>query len=398
VYTTAGPEFGSDAGRPAIIIRALYGLKSSGARRRDHLAAILMQAGFKNSKADPDIWMRKAHKPNGFTYWEYVLCYVDDIPAISHAPQGILDVIAQQVTLKPGSIEEPKNYLGANISRCTILDGNGEFPMKQVWTMSAQEYIKRAIEEVERELNESGQFIPKKIEMPLSSGYRPELDFMPELSAQQTNYYQGLIGILRWIVELGRIDIIVPVSLLSRYLVSPREGHLQQAYRIFTYLKQFNRPALVFNDSEPKISADNFHCCDWSSQYLGATEKVPPDAPEALGHSVVTTCYVDADHAGCRVTHRSHTGVLIYVNCAPIMWYSKRQNTVESSTFRSEFIALKIAVELIESLQYKLRMFGIPIDNSTIAFCDNEAVVQNVTCLESTLKKKTCLNCISPMS
>jgi hypothetical protein len=71
VYTTAGPKFGSDAGRPAIIMRALYGLKSSGARWRDHLAAILMQAGFKNSKVDPDVWMRKAHKPNGFTYWEY---------------------------------------------------------------------------------------------------------------------------------------------------------------------------------------------------------------------------------------------------------------------------------------------------------------------------------------
>ncbi len=165
---------------------------------------------------------------------------VDDILAISHAPHGVLDVIAQKVTLKPGSIEEPKHYLGANISRCTVLDGNGELPMKQVWTMSAQEYIKRAIEEDERELNESGQFIPKKIEMPLSSGYRPELDFMPELSAQQTNYYQGLIGILRWVVELGRIDIIMPVSFLSCYLVSPQEGHLQQAYQIFACLKQFN--------------------------------------------------------------------------------------------------------------------------------------------------------------
>jgi len=218
---------------------------------------------------------------------------------------------------------------------------------------------------------------------------------MPELSAQQTNYYQGLIGILRWVVELGRIDIIMPVSFLSCYLVSPQEGHLQQAYQIFACLKQFNRPALVFDDSEPKISTDNFHCCDWSSQYPGATEKVPPDAPEALGHLVVTTCYVDADHAGCQVTCRSHTRVLMYVNCAPIVWYSKRQNTVESLTFSSEFIALKIAVELIESLRYKLHMFRIPIDNSTIVFCDNEAVVQNVTRPESTQKK--CLNCISLM-
>jgi hypothetical protein len=57
VYTTAGPEFGSNAGRPAIIVRALYGLKSSGARWRDHFAAILTQVGFTSSKADPDVWM-----------------------------------------------------------------------------------------------------------------------------------------------------------------------------------------------------------------------------------------------------------------------------------------------------------------------------------------------------
>ncbi len=62
---------------------------------------------------------------------------------------------------------------------------------------------------------------------------------------------------------------------------------------------------------------------------------------------------------------------------------------MESSTFSSEFIALKTAVELIESPRYKLQMFGIPIDNSTIIFCDNEAaVIQNATRPESTLKKK----------
>jgi hypothetical protein len=292
-----------------------------------------------------------------------------------------LDVIAQQVTLKPGSIEEPRNYLGANISKGTVFDGNNQIPLKQVWTMSAQEYIKRAIEEVERDL-------PKKVETPLSSGYRPELDFSAELCPQMTNYYQGLIGILQWIVELGRIDIIVPVSLLSRYLVMPREGHQQQVYRIFAYLKQFNRPVLVFDDSEPMLLTDNFNVCNWSSHYPDATEKVPPDAPEVLGHSAVTTCYVEADHAGCRTTRRSHTGIIIYVNCAPIVWFSKRQNTVELSTFSSEFIALKIAIELIESLRYKLRMFGIPIDSSTVVFCDNEAVVQNTTRPESTLKKK----------
>jgi hypothetical protein len=71
VYTMAGLEFGSNSGRPAIIVRALYGLKSSGARWCDHLASILRQEGFKSSLADADVWLRKARKPCGFVYWEY---------------------------------------------------------------------------------------------------------------------------------------------------------------------------------------------------------------------------------------------------------------------------------------------------------------------------------------
>jgi len=88
------------------------------------------------------------------------------------------------------------------------------------------------------------------------------------------------------------------------------------------------------------------------------------------------------------VTRRSHTGIFIFVNCALITWFSKRQNTVESSTFGSEFIALKTAVVLIEGLRYKLRMFGIPIDGSASVLCDNESVIRNTSAPESTLKKK----------
>jgi hypothetical protein len=190
------------------------------------------------------------------------------------------------------------------------------------------------------------------------------------------------------IVELGRIDIIVPVSLLSRYLVSPREGHLQQAFHIFAYLKQFNRARLVFNDGIPDFGDTHFHVCDWSTTYPNAAEAVPPSMPEARGHSVVTSCYVDADHAGCRVTRRSHTGLLIFVNNAPIIWFSKRQNTVESSTFGSEFIALKIAIDQIKAIRYKLCIFGIPLEGCTSVYCNNKSVVKNATRSESTLGKK----------
>ena len=99
-------------------------------------------------------------------------------------------------------------------------------------------------------------------------------------------------------------------------------------------------------------------------------------------------CFVDADHAGNSVTRRSHTGFIIFINGAPIIWYSKRQNTVEASTFGSEFNAMRVALEHVEALRCKLRMFGIKIDGPCDMYCDNNAVVQNSQAPHSTLQKK----------
>ena len=86
--------------------------------------------------------------------------------------------------------------------------------------------------------------------------------------------------------------------------------------------------------------------------------------------------------------YASRTGVLIYLNKAPIIWYSKKQNTVETSTFGSEFVAMRQAFEMVKALSYKLRMFGIPIDVPAQVYGDNNAVVLNSSVPESTLKKK----------
>jgi hypothetical protein len=110
--------------------------------------------------------------------------------------------------------------------------------------------------------------------------------------------------------------------------------------------------------------------------------------PIPRGNLMLMHCFVDASHGSDRATRRSQTGILIFYNSAPIIWYSKRQNTAEASTFGSEFQAVKNAVELIEALRYKLRMFGVPIDGPTTIFCDNEAVYKNASLPESTLKKK----------
>ena len=223
-WIRAGSEFGSDAGRPAKVVRALYGLGSSGAQFRAHLAATLRGLGFKSSKADPDVWMRPAVKTDGVAYYEYVLCYVDDILCCSEIPQVIMDGIARTYKLKPGSVKEPDLYLGADVTKWYIDDEDQ--PGKVRWAMSSGKYTKKAVDEVERELHAAGKKLVTKVSTPLSNGYRPEIDQTPELDADRQNYYQGVIGVLRWICELGRLDILTPVSMLSRYLVHAREGHL----------------------------------------------------------------------------------------------------------------------------------------------------------------------------
>ena len=93
----------------------------------------------------------------------------------------------------------------------------------------------------------------------------------------------------------------------------------------------------------------------WRDFYPETIDLFPHGMPEALGKSVQTICYVDANNAGSLLNRRSNSGILIYINNTPVIWYSNRYNTVETLYFGSEFVALRVATELVESLRYKLR-------------------------------------------
>ena len=381
IWTVAGPEFGSEAGTIFLVRKALYGLKSAGAAFRSLLADTLSDTGYKPTKADPDVWIRPAVKSDGFEYYEMVLCYVDDILAISDNPKSTLMALTSTFKLKDDKIEPPDIYLGAQLGTMQVDD-------IECWTMSAEKYVISAVKNVEEALAKKGLRLPTKCYTPLSTDYRPELEVSPELKSDGIQLYQELIGVLRWAVELGRVDILLEASLMSTHMAMPREGHLQQLYRMFGYLKLYPKRKLAFDFQHPIISERMFKTYDWYDFYRDATEAIPNDMPIPRGNPMSTHCFVDASHGSDRATRRSQTGILLFCNKAPVIWHSKRQNTVEASTFGSEFQAMKNAVELTESLRYKLRMFGVPIDNATNIFCDNEAVYKNTTKPESTLKKK----------
>jgi hypothetical protein len=103
---------------------------------------------------------------------------------------------------------------------------------------------------------------------------------------------------------------------------------------------------------------------------------MPQNMPMLLSKSVQIS-YIDSDHTSNRLTYRSHTGIILDVQNTLIIWYSQRQNMVESSSFGSEFMALRKVTEIIEALQYELRMFSVPINGPAKLLCNNQSVVKN---------------------
>ena len=153
-------------------------------------------------------------------------------------------------------------------------------------------------------------------------------------------------------------------------------------------MKEKPNRKIVFDPDHPFIDERRFKKHDWYEFYRDAKEAIPGDMPPPRGNGVTTHCFEDEDLAGNTVTRRSQTEILIFVNRATIIWHSKRQNTVEASTYGIDILAMKKAVELIEALRYKLRMFGVPINGPTKIFCGNEAVTKNCSDPTSMLKKK----------
>ncbi len=88
--------------------------------------------------------------------------------------------------------------------------------------------------------------------------YDPSADLSDLLDPDCSSFYQHLIGVMRWMVELGRIDIVTEVSMLSSYLACPREGHLENNLRVMGYLRLKHNSQLIFDPTYPDIDLTAF--------------------------------------------------------------------------------------------------------------------------------------------
>ena len=156
-----------------------------------------------------------------------------------------------------------------------------------------------------------------KAETPMKTSYRPELDITPVLDPIMAAYYMSLIGILRWMVELGRVDICLEVSMMSSHMAMPREGHIEQLFHIFSHLSKYHNTEMVFDPSDPVIDESKYQRRNWTSSEFGhlpAVRQVPPNMPQPRGQGFIVRAKVDANHAADTVTRRSRTGFLVYIN------------------------------------------------------------------------------------
>lgn len=204
-------------------------------------------------KVDLDVWMRPGKKNDGSTYWQYVLLYIDTVLAIMEEPEVFIrKELASYFTIKEKSIGPPTQYLGNKVSQVTMQNG------VKCWSFSSSQYVQGAVKNVEDYLSKTGDKLPSRNKSLWTSNYRPECDTTQELSPSKAAYYQSLIGVLRWIVELGRADICMEVSAMASMMASPREEHLQQLFQTFSFLKAKYNGVMVFDSSEPNINRDLF--------------------------------------------------------------------------------------------------------------------------------------------
>ena len=371
VCILAGPEFGSREGHILLIQKALYGLRTSGLRWHERFADCLRDEGFTPCKAEPDIWMR----PNGDVY-EYIAVYVDDLAIAMLRPKEFTQLLIDKYKFKLKGTGPISFHLGCDFVR----DDEG------ILCLKPRKYIDRMVATYEQMFGEKPSM---KVTSPLEKNDHPELDDSELCDAEEVRQYQSVVGSLQWAISLGRIDITTAVMTLSRFRSMPRKGHLLRAKRVVAYLRKMCDACIRIRTHEPDYSAIPLVQYDWATSVYGEiAELVPSDAPPPKGHPVTLTHYVDANLYHDMLTGRSVTGILHFVNATPIDWFSKRQSTVETATYGSEFVAARTCVEQIIDLRNTLRYLGVPIRGMSWMFGDNESVVNSSTQPHAKLHKR----------
>ena len=195
---------------------------------------------------------------------------------------------------------------------------------------------------------------------------------------------------MQWLIAIGRWDIQTAVMSLSSFRAQPRKGHIKRVKRIYGYINRFKLFDLKFRTEEPEMSQfDNKTNFDWSKSIYGDhSEELPDNAPKPLGKRVTLTHYFDANLMHDVLSGKAVTGIIHLINKTPIMWYSKKQATSETATYGAEFVAGRTCIEQVIDLRNSLRYLGVPINDISYVFGDNETMINSSSFPHARLHKR----------
>ena len=375
IWSTAGPEFGEQHGSTIVLKRALYGLKTASKSFHKWFGDCLRRMNFIPTRADPDLWYRKSDDYNGY---DYIATHVDDFIIAAKRPSHYMNQIEQEFSIR-NKEDSPNYYLGCSY---TQRGPNGKF-----LHVSSKKYFAEILKKYQTKYGTL-----KKENIPMSPDAHPELDDSPLLNEVGIRHFQHIIGIAQWLITTGRFNIHYATCSLSRFSVAPREGQLIMARKIFGYLKKYPKRGYMINPDPPSIDIafeDIKVEQDYGHQYDYFQEDMDPRFPEPLIEELDLNIFCDSDHAHDKLTGRSITAILAFVGSTPVVWHSKRQTLVQTSSFGAEFTALKKAVEESVTIRYHLRSMGVKVTKPTTIYVDNMSVVLNASNPGSTLNKKT---------
>lgn len=371
VHIITGSAFGALEGHTFVISKALYGLRSLGLCWHERFSDWLRGLNFTPCKAELDIWMRENHG-----LYEYIAVYVDDLAIASIDPKSIVDYLISVQKFKLKATGPIKYHLGCDYARDE--DGTSCYlPTK---------YIEKMIEAY---TSMFGCKPKQNVSSPLEKGDHPELDNTEFLDDEGIQRYQSLIGTMQWAISLRIFDINTAIMSLSSFRTAPRLGHMERIKRVYGCISKMRHSSIHIRTEEPDYSDIPEQIFDWDySIYGNVREDLPNDLPKALGKPVTLTHYVDANLYHDVMTGRSVTGILHLINKTPIDWYSKKQITVATSTYGSEFVAAKTCVDEVIEIRNLLCYLGVPINSKSCMFGDNRTAVDSSTISEAKIHKR----------
>jgi hypothetical protein len=277
-------------------------------------------------------------------------------------PKSFTDTLQKKYNFKLKGTGPIDFHLGQSFSR----NDNGEMEL------SAKCYVDKMIDTYVQLYGEK----PRKASSPLEQNDHLEMEDSPFLRQDEMQQFQSLIGAMQWAVLIGRLDIVTAVMSLSSFRAMPRRGHLERVKQIYGYLRKMKEARIRVLTNEPDYSDYQDPEYDWSlSVYGDVKEIIATDIPEPKGKYVTLSHYFDANLYHDMLTGRSVTTILHFLNQTLMDWYSKKQATVKTATFGSEFIAARTTIDQIVDLRTTLCYLGVPIREKSYVFGDNKTII-----------------------